>query len=457
MKPFNILSIGIAALAAVSTASAAGTVIHVTGSTAFRGATTAAIKNVLGGAATVKTSYAGTSGGASGATYAVFQSTAAAVPGFAAGDLPVTVKCTWTGSVGGVKTIASAPPIAITATTAPNGWMSVTNLTGGAGVEVAVVAPSYTLDTTVFTAPVENLFADVAMSDSHQSSTGFTTVALTETNVGVIPFEWVANNGSPANLNGITPLLAQALLSGGMPLSQFTKSAADQGTVVYAMGRDFDSGTRLACLAETGIAFRGSVQHIEPRFNAAGAGTALGAVLGVRLWHGPVTVLGETFQIGQSGFSGGGALADALATPGSSTADPSESAAGAGDAAPFGAGWLVAMLGRSDASRACKTTVIAGNTAHRMTWNGVADWVGPILASGAPTSFDDEAIRQGDYSLWEFEFLTYRGDIDIKRKIGADKIAADLLAGTASTSGIVLSTMSVNRPVEGGLITFGAP
>ena len=439
MKSIKPLLAGIAAIAAVSTAQA-DTVVHITGSTAFRAATIAAIENVMGGAGNFKAAYAGTSGGEAAATYVVLRGSIASLP--AAGV--VTVKCTWTGSVGGVKTVVQN--IDITQTTAPNGWMSATNLPATNTV-LAVASPSYTLDTGTF--PGETLKADVTMSDSLQVSTGFTSTTLTQTQVGVVPFEWVANNGSPAALNNITPLLAQALLSGGMPLSQFTANLAD-AVAVYAVGRDFDSGTRLSCLAETGVGIFGSVQHVQPTISGT-AGAAGSSITTLKLWP-AATVLGQSFSIGQSGFASGGTLADNLATPGSSAA---ATPAGA-DGVLFGSGWLVGYLGRNDAARACKTTSIATNTAHRMTWNGVADWVGPILASGSHTSFNDAAIQEGLYTAWETEFLAYRstfGTSNANGKAVADKVANEIINTTASVSGIKLSTMNVSKPSEGGLVT----
>ena len=70
---------GLLALAAVSTASA-DTVIHITGSTAFRSGTTASIENIMGGVGNFKAAYAGTSGGEGAATYSVIQGSVASVP-----------------------------------------------------------------------------------------------------------------------------------------------------------------------------------------------------------------------------------------------------------------------------------------------------------------------------------------------------------------------------------------
>ena len=428
---------GLVALAALST-SKADTVIHITGSTAFRGAATAAIENIMGGAGNFKAAYAGTSGGEGAATYSVIQGSVASVP--AAGV--VTVKCTWTGSTGGIKTVVQNIPVQ--QTTAPNGWMSITNLPGTNTV-LPVAAPTYILDTGTF--PAETQLADVTMEDSAQASTGFTTTALTETRVGVIAFEWVANNGSPAALNNITPLLAQVVLSGGTLLSQFTTNPAD-GAAVYAMGRDFDSGTRLSELAESGVGVFGSVQQIISTVSGT-AGAAGSSITTLKLWP-AATVLGLPFAIGQSGFASGGTLADNLATPGSPTAATPGGADGVAIGIP---GHLIGYLGRNDASRACKTTSIAGNTAHRLKWNGIADWNEPILANGNPTSYNDAAIQNGLYTAWEYESLAYRSTYSGNGKAVADKIANNIITTSASVSGITLSSMNVSRAVEGGAVT----
>ena len=79
MKSFKPLLAGIAALVTVSTAKA-DTVIHITGSTAFRAATVTAIENVMGGAGNFKAAFAGTTGDEKGATYSVFRGSVATVP-----------------------------------------------------------------------------------------------------------------------------------------------------------------------------------------------------------------------------------------------------------------------------------------------------------------------------------------------------------------------------------------
>jgi len=437
---------GIGALIAASAANA-DVVVHLTGSTAFRASTIVAVENIMGGPGNFKGAYmSATASGEQGATYVVLQGSVASVP--AAGL--VTVKCTWTGSTGGIKSVVQN--IDITQTTAPNGWMSITNLPGTNTV-INVASPSFALDTGAF--PGETLKPDVTMEDSLQASTGFVTTTLTETKVGVIAFEWVANNGSPAVLDNITPLIAQALLSGGTLLSHFTGNPAHAGTAVYAVGRDFDSGTRLSELAETGVGVFGSVQQIQPTISGT-AGAAGSSVTKLKLWP-AATVLGQPFAIGQSGFASGGTLADNMATPGSPTAT-SDPGADQPLLAQLGfvGGHLIGYLGRNDAARAVKTNVIASNTAHRLKWNGVADWNGNTFnPDGTPTGgYNDAVIQNGLYSAWEYEFLAYRSTFAGNGKAVADKIANEILNTTATVAGIKLSTMNVSKQVEGGVITY---
>ena len=436
MKTSKLILACATALAAVGTAQA-DTVVHITGSTAFRAATITAIQNVFGGAGTYKAAYGSTTGSSTTASNrTIIQGTIATLP--AAGV--VTVKCSWSGSTGGIKTVVQN----IDVTT----WPSITNLPAtNTSVGITDASLSFALDTGTF--PSETAKADVTMEDSAQASTGFTTSTLSETNVGVVVFEWVVGNGAPAGLTNMTPLLAQATLSGGVPLSQFTGVSADV-TAVYAMGRDFDSGTRLSELAETGVGVFGGVQQIQPIFTGT-AGAAGSSISKIKLWQSE-TVLGQLFQIGQSGYSSGGQLADALATPGSATADTTTGIAAA-EQVGFGPGNLLAYLGRSDAARACKTSAITGNTAKRLNWNGYQLTNGPILATGSPTSYNDNLVTEGLYSLWEYEKLAYRSSYTGNGKAVADKIANQIINTDATVSGIKLSTMNVSRAVEGGVIT----
>lgn len=420
-------------------AAQADTVIHITGSTAFRSGTITAIQNLIG-AGNFKAAYGSTSGGSTTASNrAVIQGPISSVP--AAGI--VTFKCSWSGSTGGIKTTVQNIPVTT--------WPSITNLPGtNTTVGIPDASLNYALDTATF--PGETALSDVTMEDTTQAATGFTTATLVETRVGVVPFEWVANNGSPATLDNITPLQIQAAISGGTALSLFTGIPGDVSQIVYVLGRNFDSGTRLVALTNAGLSPFSTVQHI--RANVTGtAGTAGSSINSIQLYP-EETVLGQNFLIGNSGYSSGGTIADIFATPGSQTAETVTGIPGA-EQVLFGPGHLIACLGRSDAARACKTNVIATNTAHRLKFNGVQIWNGSTFnPDGTPVGgYNDDLVKEGTYTLWEFQNLAYRQSYSGNGKAVADKLAIEIKDNVPASSGIKLIDMHVTKAVEGGVVT----
>jgi hypothetical protein len=444
MNPSKVLAVGAAALLGFTSAADADVTVRITGSTAFRASTIAAVETLLGGAGNFKAAYqsSGTITNTGAANNAIFQGTIASVP--AAGV--VTVKCAWSGSTGGIKTMVQNIPVTT--------WMTDASLPG---TNTTVGIPSPTFDA--------GTIADVTMEDSAQASTGFTTSTLTEQKVGVIAFEWVVGNtNAPAAFDNITPLLAQAVISGGAPLSQFTGNPADTAQVVYMLGRNFDSGTRLSALAETGVGVFGGVQHIQATTTGgSGAGTNGSSINRMKLYPAE-SVLSQPFAIGQSGYSSGGTIADILATPGALTA---ATAADGTNILPaeelqFGAGHLISYLGRGDASRACRTSNIASNTARRLKVNGFQIWNGTTFnPNGTPVAgYNDALITEGLYQMWEFELLAYRqnyGTTSPQGKAVADAIANRIRTVDVTLSGTKLSDMHVSKAVEGGIITYGAP
>jgi hypothetical protein len=418
----------------------ADTVIHITGSTAFRSGTITGIQTLMGGAGNFKAAYGSTTGsGTTSSNRCVIQGSVAAVP--AAGV--VTFKCSWSGSTGGIKTLVQNLPVAT--------WPSVTNLpVTNTTVPVADASMNYSLDTGVFIG--ETPQADVTMEDTSQAATGFNTANLTEIRVGVIPFEWVAGNQSPPELNNMTMLLAQAAISGGAPLSQFTGVPADISQIVYIAGRNFDSGTRLCCLTNSGLSPFSGVQHVQGIVSGT-VGTNGSNITGIKLYDAE-TVLNQFFNIGQSGYPSGSFVADLLATPGAST---SSTTAGIPPAQQvlYGPGHLVAFLGRSDAARACRTSQINTNTAHRMRFNGVQIWNGTTFnADGTPVAgYNDNLIKEGVYSLWEFQNLAFRQGYGGNGKAVAEALATEITANVPAASGLKLIDMHCTKAVEGGVIT----
>ncbi|MDD5260539.1 MAG: hypothetical protein PHD76_01695 [Methylacidiphilales bacterium] len=575
MKLSKFFAAGFLALS-FSGAVHAATVVHITGSTAFRKSTIVAIEKLMiagpgggtysDGTTTIsankfKAAYNATTAanGEQGDTYVVLEGT------ITGASNPVIVKATWSGSVGGLITVADQID---TTQIVSNGYLSTANLDSVSESNTVgnanIIGGKSDFTTT---RDGDNEKAQIAMSDSFAASAGISsgltasaTGGGTPGLVGIVPFEWVANNGVTAPVkftgcssatasstitytsaiytptgalasnaqisavnvlggpsiarnvgitgatgtgtlggtitiasantstlsaissatyvgavNGSNPITSinqlQALgllTTGGAFLSQFTGNSAD-AVAVYAMGRNFDSGTRLSELAETTVGVFGSVnaQH-QPSF--VGGTTYSGQVFPNRgkgggadkymatldqwaaedIYPSPFT---KSFGLGQSGFNGGGDLADALATPGSLGApDSGVGAAPAlnGSLAQNG-GWLIGYLGRSDATRACKATTGA-NTAHHIPWNGQQDWTGSEAADGSVT-FNNAAITEGLYSLWEYEFLYYANGASAAQKTVGDKIAAQIFSTDASAAGILFGSMNVSKSIEGGVIT----
>ena len=390
----------LASLLALSTASVAEaqTVIHITGSTAFRSAVHNAILQILQPGFTY--GYAGTS--FTGASQAIFTGTAYT------NNISVIIKTSWSGSLAGIETVSQAYPSTV-GTFLSNSTPQSTSGTPS--------APS------TYDAP---LIPEVCMSDGFQATSQYPTPVLAAQTVGVVTFKFLRNAGAPASLTNMTPLLAQALwANGSLPLSMFTGNTNDATNLVYAIGRDPDSGTRKTAFLETGIqTFVSSltpnlVLQYEPLngsgvVNKANPGTITSQVP----WP-QETVDNITFVLGDGGYASGGDLAWAMKAT-----------------SPY---IYVTYLGLSDAATAEGS---GGGVATEMTYNGVA--------------YTDQAVQNGQYTYWTYEQLDYSptyGTTDANGKAVADALADEIRTNTAATVGELLSTMHVTRAQEGGPVT----
>jgi hypothetical protein len=397
MKAPKILLTGLLALSTAGVAQAQ-TVVHITGSTAFRNATVSAITNILEPGFTY--AYQGTS--FTGANQAIFKGTAIATGG------PVIIKTSWSGAAGGVQAVVQQLPITT--------WLTNTTITSTGGT---ASAPA------VYDTPAP---AEVSMDDGIQATTPLPNVSspvLTVQNVGIVTFKFVKNIGGPAGLTNMTPLLAQALwANGSLPLSMWTGNTNDATNIVFATGRDPDSGSRKITFLETGV--QNFVTGVTPTTvlqyqptNASGVVNRANptAITGQQPW--PVdTVDGVTFAKGDAGYSSGGDLAQAMKT----TSTPQIN--------------YVTYLGLADS-----TTAITGG-ATALTWNGVG--------------YSDAAIQNGQYTFWGFEQLGYLptyGTTDANGKLVADSLAQEIITVDAALAGELLSTMNVTRTQEGGPVT----
>lgn len=391
MKTLHKLMTAGAALAFVGMASAQ-TTVRITGSTAFRKATQIAILHLMGSTdgSTLPSGTYGYSG-----TGGLSSANASAFIGMISGQ-SVIVSCSWSGSAHGVQSVAG-------------GFQSPYLPTSDYATFTASGKGGYA-DPTVSGNPGDNELSDINMSDTYQSTSPFngtfntvTYAHESDTPVGVVTFEWVASHAAPSTLTNITPELAQATWVGfgNCPLALYTGNSADQQTLVYATGRDADSGTRLNAFSESGIGGQTAVVQYDP---SQPTGTV----------YADETINGIAYTGGNGGESSGGKLATKM---GNNNTDI-----------------YVSYLGISDAA----TLLSAPFPGKVLTWNGVA--------------YSDAAIQQGQYTFWGYEHLMHLSSLSGVGLTVANALANQIINTDAVQSGELLSSMAVLRSTDGGTV-----
>ncbi|MHA3774143.1 hypothetical protein ACXR0O_21650 [Verrucomicrobiota bacterium sgz303538] len=409
MKPLTTLIAGVlAGITLAGTALAQQPItIYIAGANADRATTNTAIPKLLTGTLT----FAGTNSDPTKANYATWT-------GGSFNGTPVTIKASYLGATAGIAGVGGSLPVRFL----PDG------ATGGSNA-----------DPTVGSNPNEAHVPDVAMSSQFVSSSpyigqyeGHFYEDLTPGDqiVSVLGFKWVASKGFPAD--NITPQQAQLLFaSGAAPLALFTGNPADKDKVVYATGRNLDSGARFVAQGEAAIGIFSTVKHYKPTISGAAAGVGGfvtgGTVDSQVLW--PVeTVSGVSSRFpGNSGAATGSALAASL----TAILGPNAYKAANPNAT---AGYYISYLSTQDAD-----TIAIPNGAVELKWNGVP--------------YSDQAVREGRYTLWSYEHLFYRSSTSGIQKTFGDALANQIKTVDASVSGIFLNTMKVSRQGEGLLVT----
>ena len=430
LKSFAVGIITVA-LAGISSAQ---TVIHISGSTAFRAALNNAIVDIMNPGYLI----AGSNTTKESATQLVVSGTTKV------GNYPVVIKTSLQGSAGGVQSLAQqSPQITFSGS---SGWLQ-TSLATTTTITTAVAASASNTDPA---AP-----ADICLADSFQASTfaygsGFT--QLKETKVGVVPFFYVMGCSNDttvqASLSSVTSISAQQiklLLSAGLPLSLLTGKDADASVTMYPIGRDEDSGTRIVAFAEPGFGVFGSPVQYAPGFGGSisnnvtfpisfPASANANTITGIMPYPAN-TVNGLSFPVGHSGIKSGGDVAKTIYTPVDINARDQ-----------FGGKFgIITYLGAGDAQSAIKSP----STAFVLNYNGVS---GQLALSGDPIPSTATNITNGAYTFWSYELLDYAPTLAGPAKTVADQLAQQIITTEAHYSGIALSAMNVSRSVEGGVI-----
>jgi len=446
MKPAKAILAILATFGA--TAASAATVVHITGSTAYRGQVSKAILasfdagtvNVagIGGAALSKSNqsfYHGTMGGTD-----------------------TIIETDWTGSVGGVNALVTNSGLNFfpdnTDTAGTLNYQAVTVPVSGNDVTLGAGNNAGNTSTGVYKGyylGLNSAVADIAMSDTFQSSTIYTSPKLTGATitigsgpattkeiVGVVPFTWVrsaAVDQSALNITNVAPQQLNILFgAGSVPASLFTGSTTDAATPVYAFGRDPESGTRLTAFAETGLGANATVIQYLP---SDGSTTQSAQITTAPVVYGPVTVtdLGLTFTGGNGGEASGGNLGKYLSRQFQS-----------------GLGCAISYLSTGDA-----TTAINGTNASGNGFQGGAAFlnycgVGILSTSGTGQTVTTNLapIQNGSYTFWGYEHMLYAPAIGTAQKTIGNKIASAIYNTTAA---VFLSSMNVSRPGDGGQVS----
>ena len=303
------------------------------------------------------------------------------------GGQAVTVRTFWAGSATGVDYVSNQVQL--------NNKFIRKNFTGTgqiAGTQAAIAANGDLAPTSAETAP------EFGFSDVKQASTIYQTNALEETDTFVIPFKWVKTGTADlASVTNITNQQARVhYTSGGeTKVSLFTGNAADAAKLVYAVGRDSDSGTRITAAAETGA---GPFAELT-QWTATTAGSGASVTLSNAV---------EDFV----GFASGGGVATILGGTGLN---------------------FIGYVGISDAATA------ATNGGVELNFNGVP--------------FSVENVKNGSYTYWsKYQMIKKQGqafDATTQTTFTTLRNALIALATAGNGSSIKLTDMAVSRQADG--------
>ena len=391
---------------ASATLAKADVTINITGATAFRSAASTAIRNAF---TSVEYAYNGAT--FSSATYQIFKGSFPGVSG------NTTIRTNWSGSVEGIRDLAQQNSINFlpTSTTMSSGGTSNATTSGLASAT-----------------------AQLAFSDIYAAATPYDNGSVEGVTAGIIAFRIVANKTANGTLTNITPQQYRNLSTNGNAKAYLLTGNGSHTTDVYLTGRNDGSGTRVTVLAETGHGYSQLVKQYKATTTGSGNATVLTEL---RLWPTAdgtnASTIYNSDTAGNGGYSSGGTMATALS--GSSTSVQINSAANVNIGSPKTV-FLVGFLGTSDSVTAVT------NGAIPLSYNGVS----LNVTSGGITN--PEVIQNGAYTLWANEQLYWRtgsatGDLGTVK----DKLLADIPTNLG-TAGLDVSTMTVSRSSDGGLV-----
>ncbi len=417
MKPTFLM--GLSALALAATASADVT-INVTGATAFRSAALNSIKAKFTAGGNFQYAHDKTAGSLTSSTRSIFVGTFPGISGV------TTIRCTFTGSVEGIRALTLAPASDPSPPTYLPSSVIVTAAAAGGGETVSVSSSGATTAT-----------SDIAFSDVNTPATPYTSGSFTTDKVGAIVFTMMTNEGS--TITNVTSQQYRALLTQGFqPKSLFTGVLADTDNV-FAVGRNDASGTRTTALAEIGYGITNTVNQYFA--NTTSGNTITQLKLADTSATYASTVWGQNIA-GNGGYASGGSVATAFGLTSASAQVVDETGAEIQAAGPIA---LITWLGVGDAATA-KTAggVLCG-------FNGVTlDLAG---TSNTMSATDKAKITNGAYTAWGWERIFRRNSASTDVRTAYSAILAEAAtAARIGTSGIATSEFAVGRSTDGGTV-----
>lgn len=393
MKTIIKSLLAITAVASIGSASAE--TIYLSGSTAFRSSANTAIRN-----------YCTANGGSITASNNTTLGSATRLVGtFSNSGSLHYISVAWTGSEGGIQSAASPRSGA----KAVNVAFWATNATGTNAANATISRPS-----------------DLAFSDTYQGtslfngSLGGTDYASLVGHdggdgiVGVVTFTWVASKDCP--ITNVTSMAAQNILAGGnASVAIFTGNPAHETSGVYLIGRNSDSGTRLATFGECGFGANAAPQQY--RYNSS---------TDIQLYPAE-TINGIPALKGNSGYNSGGTVAGFM----TNTLGAGTSLKVDGASSTFASNFLIGYSGISDANSH------TANGLKKLTYNGVDSTT--------------NNIANGSYSFWTYVHLYEHPNCSPLAVSVAGSIGATLQSASTATitPNVGYNDMRVGRNGDG--------
>lgn len=453
-------SLLVAAMAALSIASASAEVVYITGSTAFRSAANAYLYNTYGAnlAATDKAS----NGVASAGNLYFTNCTVGTNSG-------VDIAAYWSGSEAGIQTAAAGTnniklPFFDYSKITNN--PANTNKIGSLYVNVGGFSFNGNINSGSTNPNTSLQKGNIAFSDTLQSTSAFTGTkngvtykTLNISKIGVVAFGFYANKGCTVT-NITTPVLNQLISQGTVTGNLLTGNLSDTNLALWLSGRFPDSGTRLSAFLAAKSGALASTIQFNINANASGSITNLDVT--------PAgTVNGLTVNKGNNGYASGGGLCGLLTnTLGTNTVTITDST-DTNTPLQFTRGLTNFVIAYAGVSDAAGTAGYTNGSIVPVAYNGTIGRFGINSDYTNGVTYLDQGftnVCNGVYPFWSYEEVGYdSGATNVGGTSAAGKSLATNMIATIKTwsstnnysylaPNIGLDDMKVNRTTDGGTI-----